>query len=687
MPVQILNGIVSSTPEKLTDGIKVSVPDLRSMPRQVYGPLAFDPVVSGHGGTRLPQAGDTALVGVDEETGISWVVNWHRPDPTAPPYTEEGGTGGGGEPGPPGPAGPAGPAGIQGPPGLDGTDGTDGDDGDDGSTGPPGPTGPTGPTGATGPTGPTGATGPEGPPGEDGEDGTAEGAMYWKGEWDDATAYVEGDVVINDDDTWVATVDNTDTVPGSPGGPVEGALLGTVSDVQFHEGDKLNSTVYVAKSVTASSDVHGGSGRPAEPIVIDKSASQDIVLSAHNLSGSRNLHIYRFTSAGSYINDSFFGAPGATTTVTLTGSGDEWIFFHFEGAPGATAYGDFEVKVDTATNLVGPPTGDAPWEQIAGFDSGGGGGGTEGAMVFEGEWDGGTAYVEGSVVTYEDKLWIAPVDMGTGVEPGAPAGGGVFIQTIRGVAVYDDDRVADDAYGADRIITGSSPTNDINGGRSKVVYIDKTAAVAHTCTIKNTGAGDLSVWGYDNSNGYQFISETVNPAEEQNFSVDGSGNDLNLVVAASSVPASFQTKITPETSLVAPPVVGPSWTFLSFSGEEIEDFHIVGASGEPAFQNSWVAHSSADHKPRFRKTADGFVEMRGLIVSGTDSSTAFTLPVGYRPGGTSTLMYAAMAALTGSGAPQACRLDVDQNGNVVPYIAGTSIIWLSLASLHFHADQ
>lgn len=96
MSLTLLNGVVADSPATLTDKIRISVPDLQSNTRQVFGPLPFDPIVSGHGGTRLPQAGDSAVVAVDEGTGDQWVVRWHRDDTTLPPYTEEGGIGSGG---------------------------------------------------------------------------------------------------------------------------------------------------------------------------------------------------------------------------------------------------------------------------------------------------------------------------------------------------------------------------------------------------------------------------------------------------------------------------------------------------------------------------------------------------------------------------------------------------------------
>jgi hypothetical protein len=120
---------------------------------------------------------------------------------------------------------------------------------------------------------------------------------------------------------------------------------------------------------------------------------------------------------------------------------------------------------------------------------------------------------------------------------------------------------------------------------------------------------------------------------------------------------------------------------------EIEDFHEVGAIGEPAFTNSWAAHASADHKPRFRKRPDGTVEMRGLLISGNSDQSAFTLPAGYRPVSPGGLQMVAMAADVGTGAAHPVRLDVNPDGTVVPGIAGSSLIWLSLAAIEFSTGQ
>jgi hypothetical protein len=64
----------------------------------------------------------------------------------------------------------------------------------------------------------------------------------------------------------------------------------------------------------------------------------------------------------------------------------------------------------------------------------------------------------------------------------------------------------------------------------------------------------------------------------------------------------------------------------------VESFHIVGGSGEPAFQNSWVNYDIARTPAQFYKDRKR-VFMRGLITGPALNQTIFTLPPGYRPSG------------------------------------------------------
>jgi hypothetical protein len=177
MTVQLHNGVVADNPVALIDRIRVSVPDLTSADRKTFGPMAFDPTVSGNGGTRIPQRGDRAVIGIDDGTGEQWIVRWHRDDTTDPPYSESGG-GGSSVSWPSG--GDVGEVlGYVGP-------GTNDVAWVAGTPGPTGPAGSTGPTGSTGPQGPIGAEGPAGPIGPEGPQGISAGRIFYYDATDDS---------------------------------------------------------------------------------------------------------------------------------------------------------------------------------------------------------------------------------------------------------------------------------------------------------------------------------------------------------------------------------------------------------------------------------------------------------------------------------------------------------------------
>lgn len=100
----------------------------------------------------------------------------------------------------------------------------------------------------------------------------------------------------------------------------------------------------------------------------------------------------------------------------------------------------------------------------------------------------------------------------------------------------------------------------------------------------------------------------------------------------------------------------------------VEDWHEVGTTGEPAFQNSWVNYGGADATAAFYKDPFGRVHMRGLVKSGTVPAVAFTLPVGYRPPKSE---YFATVANSAFGA-----LDVGSSGDI--YIRTGSNVWFSI---------
>lgn len=105
---------------------------------------------------------------------------------------------------------------------------------------------------------------------------------------------------------------------------------------------------------------------------------------------------------------------------------------------------------------------------------------------------------------------------------------------------------------------------------------------------------------------------------------------------------------------------------------KIETPHIVGDSGEPAFQNSWVNFDTSTFRgARFWKDPMGIVHIEGLVKSGTVGTTIFTLPAGYRPG--NGLMF---PSITNSGVG---RVDVAATGNVVHNSGGNTYFSINLS--------
>jgi hypothetical protein len=64
-----------------------------------------------------------------------------------------------------------------------------------------------------------------------------------------------------------------------------------------------------------------------------------------------------------------------------------------------------------------------------------------------------------------------------------------------------------------------------------------------------------------------------------------------------------------------------------------EDWHFVGAPGEPAFQNGWENPSPGSplESVAFFKDHEGIVHFKGRAYGGTSSSRIFALPPGFRP--------------------------------------------------------
>lgn len=116
---------------------------------------------------------------------------------------------------------------------------------------------------------------------------------------------------------------------------------------------------------------------------------------------------------------------------------------------------------------------------------------------------------------------------------------------------------------------------------------------------------------------------------------------------------------------------------------DLDTWHVVGAVGEPAYQNSWRVYYSGEWgSPAFYKDAMGFVHLRGLAQKTSPiTGIIFTLPAGYRPATVSSGHI--FGCLSGAGI---ARVDVLPGGNVA--VNGSyATDWLSLNNIHFLAEN
>lgn len=119
---------------------------------------------------------------------------------------------------------------------------------------------------------------------------------------------------------------------------------------------------------------------------------------------------------------------------------------------------------------------------------------------------------------------------------------------------------------------------------------------------------------------------------------------------------------------------------LTVSGGKIgtgAGFRIVGATGQPTFQNGWKNNTTTDAQVGFYLDALGFVQLQGVVSSGAMGTTVFVLPAGRRPSGTLNFSTAA-----NGGATAQVRILVDGSVNVVFGPAGG---WYSLSGIRFLA--
>src|SRR5215831_11901968 len=121
------------------------------------------------------------------------------------------------------------------------------------------------------------------------------------------------------------------------------------------------------------------------------------------------------------------------------------------------------------------------------------------------------------------------------------------------------------------------------------------------------------------------------PSTQQKFT----DKVLDILRDPSSLPPEFASWVRGQI------VRNPTVKLDAYQLPSVEKKHVVGASGEPAFLNSWVPYGGAYEGPSFFKDLSGIVHLQGLCRFGTIGASIWTLPVGYRP--SATLIFDAQA--------------------------------------------
>lgn len=110
--------------------------------------------------------------------------------------------------------------------------------------------------------------------------------------------------------------------------------------------------------------------------------------------------------------------------------------------------------------------------------------------------------------------------------------------------------------------------------------------------------------------------------------------------------------------------------------ETTEPWREVGATGQPAFQGTWVNFGGSAEPLRFLKDALGWVHVFGRAKSGTSGTVVFTLPDGYKP--SHAIFFPGLVA----GAPAGSFVEIQADGDVLATGSTTTDVHFNF---HFRA--
>ena len=105
----------------------------------------------------------------------------------------------------------------------------------------------------------------------------------------------------------------------------------------------------------------------------------------------------------------------------------------------------------------------------------------------------------------------------------------------------------------------------------------------------------------------------------------------------------------------------------------LEARNYVGTTGQPTFQNSWVNYGSGFANVAYYKNSDGLVFLEGMVKSGANSTTVFTLPTGYIP--SNNMLF---NSYSGTHSFVNDQIEIDTSGNVSVSTSDTGAVSLNI---------
>jgi hypothetical protein len=106
----------------------------------------------------------------------------------------------------------------------------------------------------------------------------------------------------------------------------------------------------------------------------------------------------------------------------------------------------------------------------------------------------------------------------------------------------------------------------------------------------------------------------------------------------------------------------------AYARTELEAVHVVGAANQPAFEHG-CTNGGVFGPVGFYKDPFGIVHLQGFLVGCTEGASAFTLPPGFRPPTTESVV-----VVDGTGNTSSGLIRVDPSGAVVPFGSSQGLI-------------